>query len=170
MSDIIHYKTGKLFTPPLVNAGYLLLAVAVGLLVILNPLSIIPGIIGSLLAFSYSGIELDPTEKRYRQYNYYIGVKTGSWESLSPYPFLTILSSSQGYSATSRAGVTMKATERGFDICLLSKTHRNKLVIHRVKGQEEAKEAAVDLARRLGVTLADYKPLISEKTAARRRK
>jgi hypothetical protein len=56
-----------------------------------------------------------------------------------------------------------------YDITLLDKTHRKKLVIKRMKDKDKTLAEAEVLAQQLGVEYANYNPQISQATRERRR-
>ncbi len=78
---MIHNKLDKLFG----HAGSILgwIIMLVGIYTFIPSLSILFVIIGSFMAFSYSGIYLDQKEDKYKFYYAYFGIfKSGSWRSL----------------------------------------------------------------------------------------
>ncbi len=108
--------------------------------------------------------------KVYRGYTSFVGFKTGKWKSYESCPYLAILRRTIARSRTSQLGVTREiGRDTYFDIFLLNKTHRVKLLINRQKGQDEAKLLARDLAEKLNVEYVAYNPVLSAKTRGVRR-
>jgi hypothetical protein len=78
---MIHNKLDKLFGQAGSILGWILMLV--GIYFAILPLSILLVLIGSFMAFSYSGIYLDQEDKKYKFYYAYFGIyKSGSWRSL----------------------------------------------------------------------------------------
>jgi len=48
-------------------------------------------VVGSLAAFSFQGIIIDTAGKRYLKYDRFLNVKIGSWKSLSPPSYVTVV-------------------------------------------------------------------------------
>ncbi len=170
MNEIVHHKFGFTFPTHIIIAGYILMVM--GLFIALTYL--VAGLsfafVGTFLSFTKNGILFNPTAKTYRSYTSYLGIKMGKWQSYESYPFLAILRRTISKSRTSRMGVSKEvARDTYFDIFLLNKTHRVKLLINRQKGQDEAKLLARDLAEKLNVEYVDYNPVLSAKTRGMRR-
>lgn len=78
---MIHNKLDKLFGQAGSILGWIIMLV--GIYSFILPLSILLVVIGSFMAFSYSGIYLHQEDEKYKFYYAYFGIfKSGSWRSL----------------------------------------------------------------------------------------
>ncbi|MDM8161658.1 hypothetical protein QUH73_17715 [Labilibaculum sp. K2S] len=78
---MIHNKLDKLFGQAGSILGWMIMLV--GIYSSILPLTLLLVLIGSFLAFSYSGIYLDKDDEKYKFYYAYFGLfKSGSWRSL----------------------------------------------------------------------------------------
>lgn len=104
-------------------------------------MGIIPLVIGaSGLSFHY-GVDIDVNNNRYRAYTSIFFIKFGSWKSLQLYPFITVLKTNKGRSAS--LGIPAMGgygyydaktsdvdyTDGEFGIYLLNKSHYQKIEI-----------------------------------------
>lgn len=165
----IKNKIGKSFPTTLVFVG----AIAVlGSLIEMftNPLlAIILLLVGLFICTSSYGTEIDVTNKNYREYGSIYGLKRGSWFDLNTMPYLAILKSRSGYRMYSTSNRSTTDTTDYFDVCLLNQTHRKKVVLMRFKSKDEALKFASNIESQLGVALTQFNPVISKKTANKRR-
>ncbi len=170
MTEIVHHKFGYTFPKHILIAGYILMLMG-ALLILAYPIAGTSFmIVGTFLSFTKNGMLFNPANKTYRGYTSYLGIKMGKWQPYSSYPYLAILRRTISKSSTSRMGVSKEVgRDTYFDIFLLNKTHRVKLLINRQKGQDEAKQLARDLAQKLEVEYVAYKPVLSAKTRGMRR-
>ncbi|MGD1848030.1 MAG: hypothetical protein ACFB10_21765, partial [Salibacteraceae bacterium] len=115
---------------------------------------------------------IDPDIEVYRLYTKYWGVlKMGEWKPMQHYPYISVLRRDLGTTVYNRVMHQQKIYhDTLFDVVLLSETHRHKVSIMRLKGNEKATEEARKLAKALSKKLTNYAPKISEKTKARRRR
>lgn len=158
------------FPSHLIVVGYLLMLI--GLLILLT--NLIVGLalagIGSFLSFARNGIEFNPTERLYKSYTSYSGLKMGQWKSYKSYPHLAILRRTIARSRTSRMGVSREVgRDIYYDIFLLDKSHRAKLLVSRQNNPEEAKRKARLLTEHLKVEYVAYNPQLSARTRGVRR-
>lgn len=129
-------------------------------------------IIGSfLIATTKYGVEIikENSSKKYRTYYTYFGVKTGKWTSIENYPYIAILNKKMSYNMSSLGAKSLKFTEEFYEIYLLNQTHRHKLLIKSSSDLEEISNGIKKIAQDLNVEYVQYSPVVSEKTAARRR-
>lgn len=167
---MIEAHMGKLFQPAMVFGGYLMLPL--GFLCLLGKplLGLFILIIGLLIAFSTQGSEIHIGENKYRLYTKYLIFKTGSWKSIDKFKQITIISSRLSSSTFSRGNRRLTNTEQCFDVVLLNKTHRKKLVLSRFKDKNEAKKSLKLFETKLGLAVSTFNPVISEKTKQRKAK
>ena len=175
----INNKLGMLFPPAMRAAGYLFLFIGVYFLsysiyLKLWPFALVaaaPFLIGFFIAITSHGILIDVEKKRYKKYTNIFGYQQGSWKKWTNYPFISILKnqvSTMAFSSSNRAATTSKNLY--FDICLLDKTHRHKLLIKRLKDQKTAIDDAQELAKMMNVRLTKYQPEISLSTQLRKKR
>lgn len=163
-------KISKVFPPGMVVIGYVLAATGLYAFVMINMLSGLLVPVGLLFATSVNGVLLDPTSRRMKQYTRYFGVKAGNWEPVSPYPDLVILrrrlkSEATSYWSGSRGEISDNTY---FDVCLADQSHRKKIEIVRLKGEDIARKKADEIAAAFGLEVKPYSPVISARSRARR--
>lgn len=170
MINIVH---GKLAPPAISYASYLIIIFGVFFLVTLNIFLMIIGLgftfIGVFAAFSKYGILLDLENKKYKLYKGLLGFNQGKWNSLNDYPDLTVLRVNMKSSVSTRYGGASISTESYYyNICLLNKSHRSKILIESTQDKDQAYENVKKYAKLLGVNIAKFSPTISEKTRLRK--
>lgn len=168
MIKIIKNNHGPIFPPALVFAGYFFLAF--GIISLYNNwiLGAILILFSIFISFSFSGIEIDINEKKYREYSIYFGIRSGKWLQLDRFPCLTVLCNNETYEVHSRANITTSVSEKYFDVYMLDKLHREKLLIKRFKDPGSALEYAKTFSCSLNLELAKYNPILTAKTRLRR--
>lgn len=153
----------------MVFSGYGILTVGV-LITLGNPIiGLLVVLVGGFISFTSTGIQIDVENKKYKHYSSYYGIKQGQWKTLDSYPCLAILQSRQSSTTHSIGNISsITNSENYYDIYLLDKTHRQKLLIKRLKNKEQASKDAKEFAENLGVEFTTYNPVISAKTRSRR--
>ncbi len=124
--------------------------------------------VGAWMVFSKSGVQIDVSKKMYREYSGFL-FKRGKWKTYECYSDMAVMRGREGYRAYSRGMVELTDSEVVYDIYLLNKDHRSKLILKRCKDYLTAEEEGKDLAERLGLNWKIYSPAISERTRSRRR-
>jgi hypothetical protein len=170
-SSIIENKFGKLFPQGLVFAGYIFLGLGVLMCLAVPLLGMVVILISAFICLTFSGMEINTRNKTYKDYTSFFGfIKQGKWNSYANYPYMTILRKNMVTTIHSRGNVASSTSkELVYDITLLDKTHRKKLVIKRMKDKDKTLAEAEVLAQQLGVEYANYNPQISQATRERRR-
>lgn len=126
-------------------------------------------LITSFVVFAKNGICISANPRRYKSYISFLGIKFGKWQQLNGYIDIAILRKTVSNRAYSRANVSAETSrETYFDICLLSPNHRKKLIVASFKDKEIAFDVAHKMAVKLNMKYAEYNPIISEETKARR--
>jgi len=170
MKAIINNVRGKSLPSLAVYTGYLILVLGLFKFLI-EPLSgLIITFIGGLLCFTITGIQIDLNENKYRMYTSFFGFKTGGWKSLEIYKEIAILKSLVNYKSYYKATIPLTSRETYYDIYLLDKTHRKKLLIKRLINKDQSILDAESLASLLKMELTTYKPILSEKSIANKRR
>ncbi len=166
--EILTFSFGYMFPPPMRYAGFAILVI--GVISSFGAIWSLPitGLVGGWMSFRKSGVQIKPSNRLRREYTSFL-VKHGKWFSYEDYPCLAILKGREGYAAYSRAMVEQRVTEEVYDLYLLSKDHRKRLIVTRFKDEADADEKGPDLAEKLGLTWTVYNPVVSEKTRQRRR-
>ncbi len=166
---IIRNKIGHLFPPAMKVTGYVF--ILIGAFVIFNnklggSLLVIVGII---ISFGLSYIEIDLNQNRYRECSNIFGLKFGKWMPLPKYPFITLFKqklSSTASSISNRKAIT--SYELVYNMYLLNQTHRKKVLINRESNKKIAEKKLLDFSKILSASIVKYNPTISTKTHARR--
>lgn len=159
MNKILTHDFGKSFPPAMSFTGYIF--AFAGLIASTNA-PILGGffvIIGILIGFARSGIQINVPDKTYRSYNSLFGLKQGRWKSLKKYKFITLLRNQIGtaaHSASNRRAVT--SSNLFYEVTLLSTSHRNKRSIKREPNKEKALESLKELSNILELPIAKYDP------------
>lgn len=168
---IIKNKFGKSFPQGLVFVGYIFLGIGVLMCLTSPVLGAIIILISAFVCFTFSGMEINTHYKTYKDYTALFGlIKQGKWNSYANYPYVTLLRKNMVTTTHSPGNVASTTSkELVYDITLLDKTHRKKLVIKRMKDNDKALAEAHVLAQQLGVEFAYYNPQISQATRDRRR-
>ncbi len=169
MSNIINNHLGYLFPIPAVASGYIFMPCGI-FAIDLNPIVGI-GLVfmGCFISLTKTGIQINLAEQQYKEYVSYFGIKLGKWKSLSVYSDISILTKRRlSSSSKSIAKVSSNSTEVHYDVCLLDKNHRRKLIVHRLKSKAHALDEARSLAVLINVQLSKYNPTISSITKQRK--
>lgn len=155
--------------------GYVFLITGIGLT--FNPIDVVLQVFGTLImgvggfmAFATYGVQIDPTNKRFREYGALLGIRYGKWRKQELFPYVSLFASRKVYLGRSYSGVTTSGHVYSTDVCFLTKDHRTKVVLKELPNSQIAYDFAQELVQMTGVRLVKYSPEISEKTLARRRR
>lgn len=112
-----------------------------------------------LLTSSY-GTQIDYQNKYIREYGSFIGIKRGKWKNLDKYPYVTVLSANVSRKSSDITGLaSVVETKEAYGIYFLSKTHYNRILLKRVKGDfSDAKEEAKKIEEKTGKPLVKFSP------------
>ena len=153
----------------MVFAGYIILAISLFIIITGN------WILGSILtlfavfiSFSFSGLEIDISKNRYKEFSVYFGIKIGKWLSLDKYIYLSVLCNKEIYETHGRANVTTSDSIKYFEVYMLDITHAEKLLIKKFKDPDIALKYAEYFSGVLNMELTDYNPPLSSKTILNR--
>lgn len=155
---MINFKTTYLFTLPLRLFGYLF--IVVGLIATVNRGVgfIILAVLGIYLSFSRYGVLFDIDNKRFKEYTSYLWMKTGTWKSISGYPYLTVLTITEKQSIRSLSNNSTVSREVVYRITMLSENHFEKIRLIQMSTKSEAAEECERLADLLGLEKVVYSP------------
>lgn len=183
MTEIIDYKTGKFFPTSFVFGGYVFVVLGI-LFEILGiyflvyqglDMAIVTILLGGIIiicagifSFSFTGINIDLTNRKYRKHFGYLGLRIGKWKNLGDFPYICVLRSVEGYRGYDGGIPVISEQEEFYNISLLNSSHKEKLVLYQRGEKEKSLKEAKELADKLGLKFVAYAPVISAKTKARR--
>jgi hypothetical protein len=170
---ILDSKLGRFASPAMTSAAVILTIVLILAFYQNLNQNIFAGLalllITGFIVFSKNGICISANTKNYKSYISFLGIKFGKWQQLNGYTDIALLRKTVSIRAFSRANVSAETSlETYFEICLLSPNHRKKLIVARFKDDEIAFDAAHKMAEKLNMKYAEYNPIISDATKAKR--
>lgn len=154
---MIDNKIDKFFPLGVVYIGYVLLLFSLPVLISDFLIGVTLILFGSLLSFTFNGLQIDKVKKEYKEYTNYLGVYFGKWKSLDSYSCL-VITRTLGYKTYSRGQAEANTSDKYFEIYLMSENHRLRILINRFKNKEIAIKKANDLEGRLNFNLETYCP------------
>ena len=156
---IYTYKTENVFYLPIIILGYILLIVPILLLVFHEMVVSLPLIlVGIIFAFSWRGIAFNSSNKTFKIFVSFLGIRFGKWQSLEGFPYLSILFKNTGFALHGRSQQKVTLTNRVYEISLMNESHRTRFVVKKFKTDEEAKVEAKKIATNLALKLVIYSP------------
>lgn len=165
---MINNRHGFSFALPIIIGGGILTLGGI-ISSIENPiLGLVMVAVGPFFWSSSYGIQLDPEQNRFREYGSFYGIKSGKWKPLDKVPFLTIVRGRGGtavYAGTNRSTTVI---DDRFQVCLLTNSHRTRIVVQKFENLIDAEVYAKQLASTLSKTVVQFNPVVSEKTRNRR--
>lgn len=180
MNKVLNHKLGKLFPPAMRITGWVFMAVGLyffisSIIMAYNSFAFSASafvLIGVFIGLTPHGVLIDLETKKYKKYTNIFGYKQGSWESYERFPYISLLQNTVKTHAFSRSNRQAETSSNlYYEICLLNKTHRKKVVIKRLKDRDIAKEDINKLAEQLDIEICKYSPVLSKasKTSKKRR-
>ena len=169
MNDIIVNKTNTYFPKALVYIGYAMIAYGLILIFLKTFIGALLIIIGVYLGLSFDGIQIDTKKREFKKYSSFFGLKKGIWKSYINFPFLTILTVTEKETGYSRGQVEFTSKKKVYRICLLNKTHREKIILKNLKNKDQAINYASEMVERLEVEQTIYNPEVSAGTRLKRK-
>lgn len=104
-----------------------------------------------------------------REFSKSFWVKKGKWVPTSLLPDITILRMGKSVGVNHvYSEKTAHVSKTIYSICILSATHRERILISETESSKKAYEVAVFLSKKMDKNLTDFKPFISKATMARR--
>jgi len=142
---IENYKLNKLVDPSGVAAGYILLLF--GLITIYFTLTAIPVLlIGSVMAFSYSGTRINLTRRRYQKYVMLLGIiRTGIWLPFEKSDKIMIEDYKGKYTSYSRSNRKSEIAIQDHRLFMRSDYYRKKIPLARFDNKQEAQRKVQEL-------------------------
>lgn len=168
----INYRNGYSFTPGL--------RITMSVLALFSVLAIVSGgngyIIGPpllLLALyivtSTYGTQISLKNKYIKPYTSSFGIKKGKWISTILMPDITVLKMGKSVVLKHTFGAAdLHLVNEIFEVYLLSKNHRKKILLFETKSYNEAYLVANELAEKMNKNLNKFNPVISAATRSKR--
>lgn len=167
---MIDNEIGNFFPPAVKSIGYVFMLIGILLLFVSPIIGLVMALAGTIVAFLKSGVQIDKTSNRVRDYSGLFNFKTGSWETMDGFSDIAVLRKRISTTAFSRANrPATTSDEVVFDICLMDNSHRRKRVIERLTDMDAASTRASQLGEMLQFNYGPYNPEISAATQARRK-
>lgn len=125
--------------------------------IILGPAPLFAGIF--LLTASY-GVQIDYSNRYFREYSSLMGIKYGKWLELDKFPFLTILTANKTNKSSDITGLnSVVFTKEAYGVYLLTNSHRKRILLMRCEGGfEHAKLEAERIAYLTNKELVAFSP------------
>lgn len=140
---IVNNKLEYILSGPKVFAA--ILFVVTGIIFVLMGHIIFGLSISLFVAFlltSYSGVEIDTTNHKIKQYNSFFSlIKTGKWKNMNSYIGLTIVPMRKINTIASRANLTNTTVKKDYRIYLVNKAKRPAFAIKICKNREQARDS-----------------------------
>lgn len=123
--------------------------------------------LGGYVGLGVNGVRIDAEGKRYKSYSKWLGMRSGKWKSMEPFPYVSVLGKQIGLTMASRGNRSVDVGESTYVVCLLSPTHRTKVIIRQEDTRRQAEKYAEFIASELNKQVVQYAPEISAQTRAR---
>ena len=147
-----------------VNCGFLL----IGLYALTDniPVGLTLSFINCFFIFTPTGIEINYSEKLYRNYINILGYNVGKWTSYTEFPYLTMITK-KVEPPDIRLPFIAPPPDKCYEIYLLNQTHQKKVEVKKLTNFDEAQKELKELAAKLNLSITDYNPPVSVKTAVK---
>jgi len=158
MSIRYNFKTNYFFPTPARYLGYAMIAIGIIGIFTKGIETLLISVIGIGISFTQYGVLILPDENKIKEYLEVFWIKTGSWESLDFYQYITVLEiteKSTTYSQSNRQGSTRNLV---FRITLLNENHYQKLLLKQLHDKDEAHKEAEELSQFLRIEKVVYSP------------
>lgn len=158
---MINNIIGRPVSPTGVLIGYLLLIASVVLVFLFGffPSAFLM-IVSMVMISLVEGVQVDSSNKKFRSYFSFLGIKKGKWQELDKFPFLSVLRTNKqqnlGLGFAPVAGISLKFVK--YEICLLSETHYDRLLLKAVDQKEEALRIVEEYSLKLNKPVVEYHP------------
>jgi len=166
--NVIRINSGRLFPKPFIYLAYVLMIF--GLFISLeNIYGIAIILVAAFIVIAPQTIELITDEKLFRKSLSVFGFRFGKWNSYDNYPFISLISSDiveTTYGGRTNRSISVKS--KYFILCLLSQSHRSKIVLKTYKDKTIALEDLEIYSQVLNLKKTVFNPQISLKTKNRK--
>ncbi len=140
---IINNKIDRLLTGPKIFVAIIFLLTGVAITFTGN--IVFGATIVILIVFfmsAYSGVKVDTTNHRIKQYNSFFGcIKTGEWKNIDAFIGLTLVPMKHVNTIASRANLTNSTIEKDYRIFLVNKAKKPAFAIKVCKNKEMAQNS-----------------------------
>lgn len=138
----IENKIDRLLTGPIIFVGYIFIITGILIAIQNLILGIIIAVLAAFFTFSYSGVEIDTSNRRIKQYTKILGFyKTGKWRHLDAFLGLTLIPMRKVNTIASRANLTTSTIDRDYQIFLVNKAKKPAFAIKKCKTREQAQNS-----------------------------
>lgn len=138
----IENKIDRLLTGPIIFVGYIFIITGILIAIQNLILGIIIAVLAAFFTFSYSGVEIDTSNRRIKQYTKIFGFyKTGKWRHLDAFLGLTLIPMRKVNTIASRANLTTSTIDRDYQIFLVNKAKKPAFAIKKCKTREQAQNS-----------------------------
>lgn len=160
---IITNHEGNVYNFPIRIVGFLIALIGLVAITFLEPATVIAGtafvFIGLYFALLAFGIDIDVDTRSVRQYKSLAGMKFGRFIEYTTYNNICIIRKNK----KKKGGFKQEEDSGGpspfvYEIHLLSRSHRGKVLLEKVYNREEAEEAAKEYARAMRCSIVEYNP------------
>ena len=110
------------------------------------------------LAFSHIGILIDQHNRGFKYYESKFGFKTGNWESLENYPYVSLLSLRQKQTTYSHTNAHNTSRFMTYQVHLLNEKHTVKYILKEFRDKESAEIYLNRFAAEFGLEISVYSP------------
>lgn len=159
--SIVHNDLGYIFNFPLRIAGFVL--VLVGLVVFATQgwgllIGLLLMVAGLFFALTKHGISVNKPQKAVRKYKSYGGLKNGHWIEYSTYNGVAIIRKEKKSKQFFASPGENSDSPYRFEICLLSRSHRGKVLLEIAYSREDAAQLAKEYAHEMDAVVVEYSP------------
>ena len=166
-ANIIDNNLGPVFPPQVMVGGLVFCGFGILVLFQIWYMGIIMIVLGGYVGIGVNGNRIDASGQRFKTYTKWFGIRNGKWKSMDLYPFVAVVSKQVGLTMASRGNRSMDFGESTYTICLLSQTHRTKVILRQEDTRRAAENYADFIALKLNKLVVQYEPQISAQTRER---
>lgn len=158
MKELLNFTTGRLFPLQFIFIGIVLIPSGVVLLSSNLMLGVSFMLFGTLTLTSFQGVEIDTAAKRYREYNSYYFIKTGSWKAYQQAEKLYINPVKTSQQLSSQAS-TSSFKGRAFN-AYIKFDNDEKFLLASDKAYEKVEAKVTELARFTSLPIIDNRKVL----------
>jgi hypothetical protein len=153
------------FFPPVTRILGLIIFIIGAVAIFKNGIHTIPiALIGFAIVFSTKGVLIDQESRKFKEYNKFFFIKFGKWQSLEPFPHITVLEITEKRSFNSHTTLRTAATRQMvYRVTLLSQNHYQKILLLQLKDKVEAHAETEKLADLLELEKVIFSPFSSRR-------
>ena len=161
MASQVNNHIGYIYNFPIRVGGFIIMFM--GLAITLTGIwGILAGTLlffaGGYFGFTATGISIDTDNKAVRQYTSYFGIKYGRWNEYPTYPYLCIIRKDRKRNRFLAESNEEADKPYQYEVILLSRSHRGKVLLQIVYDRETAERVANRLAGEMNCEVVTYEP------------